>query len=118
MTSVKKLAGANLKIGDTSPALRLQLLRDDDQPKHLSGSNVFIRLKHSNDNSLTLSDVDVSIVNESNGIVEYEWSDTDIDTVGTYDGEIMVENQETNVTETFPNRGTFVVRVQNRLGDT
>jgi len=56
----------------------------------------------------------MTIVDASGGIVKYDWSPSDTDTVGTYYVEFEVTKADNSV-ETFPNNGNAVVVITSSL---
>lgn len=124
MTRVRIIDGDRLKSGDTDPNLKVQLRQRNDNPRDLSNSRVTLRLAEVEDSDVVITDDtdgNLSITDATNGYIEYSWQPGDTDKVGTYVGEITVEEMDdfdtlTGDVETFPNRGRFSVRIQESLG--
>jgi len=114
MTDVNRLEGYLLKVDDTGPPLRVQLLRDDGEPKNLTGFTPTVSVSRSDSDTPTISDATMQIENESNGIVSYDWSSSDTNTGGTYIAEIVIDDGS-GTTMTFPNNDFFNVRIQEGL---
>lgn len=114
MTDVNIIQGNTLKIGDTSPNLRVQLLDDSGSPENLSGDTATIVVKRSDSDSPVVDGTaTVSSTNAERGIVEYDWSDGETDTAGVYDAEITITSG--TETATYPNDSFFRVDIMEDL---
>lgn len=117
MTRVNIKSGDTLKTGDTEPDLVVELYKDNGNPKDLSGSpTVEFALVESNESETVVDDDTdgrVSITDANNGEVMYQWTGGDTDKKGTYEGEFRVVDGAQN--ESFPNRGTFNVHIEEGL---
>jgi len=122
MSQVKRYNGYKLKTGDTGPDLRAQLIKDTGAPRDLSSvSDVVIVLEEANSpkeivNDDTSRNVTIGGDNGdgSNGYVEYAWQSSDTETARTLVGEVIVIPSASEQ-ETYPNRGTFEVYVEEGL---
>lgn len=56
-----------------------------------------------------------TVVDATNGIVEYQWSVTDTATAGTFFGEFQVTFADSNV-ESFPNDSNIEILVKAQIG--
>jgi hypothetical protein len=56
----------------------------------------------------------MTIVDDTNGVVQYDWQVGDTDTVGAYYVEFQVTYSDASV-ETFPNNGSKIVSVVREL---
>jgi len=117
MTRVNIKSGDTLKTDDTEPDLVVQLIKENDNPKDLSGSpTVNLYLAESNERTLVVDDDtsgNVSISDSASGEVSYSWQASDTSSPGTYEGEIEVD--ESGDVSTYPNRGTFSVHIEEGL---
>lgn len=102
----------SIRQNDTSPSLQA-LLRDADRnPIDLSGASVRFHMKVVG--GPVKVDQLMTIVDENNGVVQYDWVTGDTDTVGTYYVEFEVTYADSSV-ETFPNKGNLTVNVVKEL---
>lgn len=107
-TNAEILRPEHIKVGDTLPNLRVKLL-DGGDPFNLSGYTVTIRMKKAEADSASI-DSTASIVDESRGIVTYDWSSGDTDTSGTYIMEFIADDGTD--TMTFPNSGYTTMHIE------
>lgn len=111
-TSISILRGRTMKAGDTLPNLRLKLTEGGDA-FNLVDYSVSMRMKRAQGDSLTV-DGAATIEKQNRGIVTYDWSSPETDTAGTYEIEIVAEDNSGNVI-TFPNSGTEKLYIQEEL---
>lgn len=111
MTSVEFIKAQYMKAGDTLPNVRAKLYRDGD-PFNLDGYTVDMKMKKAEADSLTV-DTQIAVDDSSRGIVEYDWSNSDTDTVGTYEVEFVADDGTD--TMTFPNSGYANIYIQDGL---
>lgn len=108
-----------IKRNDTSPAIEIELLDDDDNPVDISGYNeVRFLMSLEGESALTVDDDtngNVTVTDASNGIVKYEWTSSDTSEKGYYEAEVEVEYSG-GKKETFPNTEYIDVEVQPDLG--
>lgn len=90
MTRIDILRGKRLKTGDTLPDLRAQLYTGGN-PINLSSYTVTMKMKRSDGDEL-LVDEQITVDDESRGIVTYSWDGADTNTNGTYLLEFVAEN--------------------------
>ncbi len=102
----------SIKQNDTSPSLQATLKDAALNPVDLTGATVMFHMK-SVDGTVKI-DQQMTITNESGGVVQYDWQSGDTDTVGTYYVEFEVTYADASV-ETFPNNGNKVVSVVKEL---
>lgn len=112
MTYVEKLRGATIKQGDTSPALRLKCYTEGDDPFNLTGYTATIKLRRS-DGDTNKVDATATIEQPENGVVVYEWTSTDTDTAGVFEGELVCTNGTEQIS--FPNKGLFDIHIEEGL---
>lgn len=111
MTDVTILRGGSIKVSDTKPALRVQLM-ENGSPFDLTKFDVDMSMKLAGDESLIV-DNSVSVEQATRGIVRYEWGSGETQTPGTYHIEFVAHNNEHEIT--FPNSGTGRVYIEERL---
>jgi uncharacterized protein YfaS (alpha-2-macroglobulin family) len=102
----------NIKQNDTSPSLQATLKDSALAPINLAGATVKLHMK-SLDGTIKV-DTSMTIVEELNGIIKYDWQTGDTDTVGTYNVEFQVTYSDASI-ETFPNNGNKVISVVREL---
>lgn len=94
----------HLKRGDRRPYLRATLQDADGVAINLAtASGVTLRMRLPGSETLKV-DEDATISDSANGVVEYQWASADVDTVGTYEAEFVVD-WGSGVVQTVPNRG-------------
>ena len=96
-----------IKKGDTSPSIQSTLKDASGTAVDIAGATVKIHMKALGSSVLKV-DQTMTIVNASGGIVKYDWTASDTDTVGTYYVEFEVTRADSSI-ETFPNNGNAVV---------
>ena len=94
------MADFTIKRNDTRPVIAAQLTQDGN-PYDLTGATVKFLMKLPASGSPKV-DASATIVNASNGDVEYAWIASDTDTEGEYDAEWEVTDGSGEVL-TFPN---------------
>lgn len=106
-----------IKRNDTSPALEFQLQDGSGSGVDISGYNNVRFLMVDGETSVIDDTVagNVSVPDAVNGIVKYEWSSSDTEKEGFYDGEFEVEYSDGTV-ETFPNEDYIIVQIKRDLG--
>ena len=102
-----------IKTNDTSPKLSVTLTDALGNAIGLAGCSVIFRMKAFGAISLKVYAA-ATVVDDVNGIVEYQWQSSDTDTAGTYYGEIVVTYGD-NTIETFPNNGYFTIIIKEDL---
>lgn len=90
----------SMKRGDTVPSMRRQLMGGDGVPVDVTGATVRFSMKDYRGVEITLAAC--VIIDPALGIVQYDWSDGDTDTVGKFCAEFKVTYDNGGV-ETFPN---------------
>jgi len=102
----------SIKQNDTSPSLQAILKDASQTPIDLTGATVMFHMK-SVDGTVKV-DQQMTITDDTGGVVQYDWQSGDTDTVGTYYVEFEVTYADASV-ETFPNNGNKVVTVVKEL---
>jgi hypothetical protein len=98
-----------IKENDTTPSLRASLLNGSGDPVDLIGTTVRFYMRLMGSNSTTI-DASASVINEANGIVQYDWVAGDTADVGSYQAEFEVTYSDGNI-ETFPNANYIGVEI-------
>lgn len=101
-----------IKRGDRLPTLRYTLNGADGLPMNLTGATVVFNMRLRSDSSLKVNRGAVTIVTPLSGLVDYAWSATDTNTVGTYDAEFEVTIA--GLAMSFPNDSNLVIEI---IGD-
>lgn len=102
-----------IKKGDTSPAIEATVTDQDGDPVDLTGATIYFRMQDISTHD-TLFDKEASIVDATEGMVEYNWQSGDTDTPGMYYAEFQIEFSQTNV-QTHPRAGYKIVEVSDSL---
>jgi len=102
-----------IKKGDTSPSIQSTLKDASGTAVDIAGATVKIHMKAVGSSVLKV-DQTMTIVNASGGIVKYDWTAPDTDTVGTYYVEFEVTYFD-NTIETFPNNQNLTISVVREL---
>jgi hypothetical protein len=103
-----------IKQGDTAPALRVTLQRSNGNPVDLSTvDSVEFSLEDGDNEQIIQDDLSgaVSIINASEGLLQYSWEPGDTDTIGQKRAEFTLEFQSGEI-ETFPNSGFIIISIQ------
>lgn len=90
----------SMKRGDTVPSMRRQLMGGDGVPVDVTGADVVFNMKDYR--GVEVSRAPAVIVDALQGIVQYNWSETDTLSVGKFCAEFEVTYDNGGV-ETFPN---------------
>lgn len=114
MTDVQILRGETMKVGDTEPSLRLQVLNALGNPYDLRDYTPTIRIRSTTDSDLTV-DTTITVESGKRGIVSYDWSVGDTDTTGVYLVEVEAEHDTSGDTITFPSDGYERVYIEEKL---
>ena len=101
-----------IKQNDTSPSILAELKDANNTPVNLTAATAKIFVK-SVDGTLKI-DESVDIINDTLGVVRYDWQTGDTDTVGTYSVEFQVTYTDGAI-ETFPNTGSIALVVTKEL---
>ena len=100
------MATFKIKQGDRRPYLEAQLVTRDEAgevegPQDLTGATVVFTMKNKTDGSILIDEAPVTVVDSTEGMVQYEWEPGDTDLPGKYIGEF--EATFTDEPITFPN---------------
>lgn len=129
-TNVEIEEGDVLKEEDTAPNLRATLVEQESNaqitlsvsgasaspadPVDLTGSDVVLNVA-SSDGTLVIDSQPVTLEDEANGIVVYDWQSGDLTDPDTYDAEFE-ETRDDGKVITYPNTGYFTIDVNEQLG--
>jgi hypothetical protein len=108
------VADAYVKRNDTQPVLERTLLDVDDAPVNLTGATVKFIMRKPGASTAKVSAA-ATVVTPLAGEVSYQWTGTDTDTAGTYNGEFEVTFSG-GAKQTFPNDGHLKIEVVEDLG--
>jgi len=97
-----------VKQNDTSPSIRATLKDGDNNAIDLTDADVRFHMRTIG-GTTAKTDAAASIVSPAtNGVVQYDWTLSDTDTVGTYQAEFEV-TYSGGAIETFPNNGYIAI---------
>lgn len=98
-----------IKEDDTAPTLQATLKNPDGSAVDLSASSVDIRVAGARGGPNVVNE-DVTVAEPSEGVIQYTFSDDDLDDSGRYRVEFEVTYGTGNV-ETYPNKGYHTLLV-------
>jgi hypothetical protein len=99
-----------LKRHDTLPALRVVISDDAGYPLDLtSATGVTFSMRLSGATTLTISSAAAVIEDAENGVVAYYWQAADVDTAGSYVGELEITTPEGK--QSFPSASEPPLRI-------
>lgn len=98
-----------VKRGDTRPYLQVQILNPDGSPYDLTGHVVTFRMGLPGQ-ARKVDGGNVTIVQATAGIVEERWQAGDLDTIGEYRAEFVIDGNDT-----YPKDGYVIVKVEERV---
>lgn len=104
----------SLKSGDTSPALKYQCQNENGVPVDITRANqVKFLMENSGNEKVIDEDTSgpVSVVDSSQGIVQYDWREIDTAQAGSFRAEFEIEYSD-GEKETFPNGDGQYIRVK------
>lgn len=102
----------NIKQNDTSPSLQAILKDASGTAISLTGASVRFHMK-ALDGTVKV-DAAMTVTDNLNGVVQYDWQTGDTDTVGSYSVEFEVTYLD-NTIETFPNNQNLTISVVREL---
>jgi hypothetical protein len=98
-----------IKQNDTSPALQVTLKDGNGDVVNLTGCSVRFHMRKIGATSTKVDDA-ATISDPTGGIVYYNWSASDTDTVGSFEAEFEVTFIGGEI-ESFPNNKQFIVEI-------
>lgn len=113
MTEVNILRSGSIKVGDTLPDLRVQLIEAGD-PINLTDYDVSMRMRRTTGDELVVDD-SITVDDASRGIVTHSWSADETDESGTYLAEFVADDGSGS-TITFPNDSYTKLYIEDTLG--
>jgi hypothetical protein len=99
----------NIKKNDTSPSMLATLQDANGAAINVTGASVRFHLRAIGSQVVKVDEA-ATIVTPLEGIVRYDWSASDTDTVGSYQAEFEVTYADASI-ETFPNDGYIRVEI-------
>jgi Rib/alpha/Esp surface antigen-like repeat protein len=99
----------HIKQNDTVPSIRAELQNGSGDAVDLINATVRFHMRAIGSTTATI-DADASVVNEPQGIVQYDWVAEDTATIGSYQAEFEVTYPDGTI-ETFPNDGYIRVKI-------
>ena len=102
----------NIKQNDTSPSLQAILKDASGTAISLTGASVRFHMK-ALDGTVKV-DAAMTVTDNLNGVVQYDWQIGDTDTVGSYSVEFEVTYSDSTI-ETFPNNQNLTISVVREL---
>ena len=102
----------NIKQNDTSPSLQATLKDASGTAIILTGASVRFHMK-ALDGTVKV-DAAMTVTDNLNGVVQYDWQAGDTDTVGSYSVEFEVTYSDSTI-ETFPNNQNLTISVVREL---
>jgi len=109
-----------MKKGDTLPIRDLELQEEDSNgnrvPIDLTGSSIEFFVYDNNNDELLIDGSSVTITDSANGLVEYEWKESDTQEVGFHKGEFVITYADGELT--VPNDDFIPVKISEDINDT
>jgi len=103
------MSNFSIKENDTLPALRAVLKDSAGDPVDLTDATVMFHMRNTSNSNVKVDSAAV-IIDATGGVVDYQWSAQDTDSVGQYEIEFEVTFSGGGI-QTFPNNsyGTVVI---------
>ena len=99
----------NIKQNDTVPSIRATLQNGSGDPVDLIDATVRFHMRAIGSTTVKVDGV-VNIINESLGLVQYNWIAADTDSIGSYQAEFEVTYPDGTI-ETFPNNAYVRIEI-------
>lgn len=104
-----------IKKGDTADSYKGNC-QDRDGTVNISGySSVKFYMRDANNGTKIVDGKDMTVINETEGLVEYEFDASEVDTAGVYEAEVVVNFQDGD--ETFPSNGFKSIKIEEDIED-
>ena len=108
-----------LKKGDTLPIRELELQEEDSNGDRvqvdLTGGSVDFDVYDPTEDKMIIDGSSVTVTDAGNGLIEYEWKDSDVQEEGSYEGEFVVTYADGE--RTFPGEGFLPVKIADDIQD-
>lgn len=98
-----------IKQNDTRPILSATLVNSDGSAPDLTGSTVVFKMRKYGESS-TKVDAAAAVTGATTGVVQYTWSASNTDTVGSYEAEFQVTFSGGGI-QTYPNNRYIDVEI-------
>ena len=98
-----------IKQNDTSPSMLATLQDANGNAIDLTSASVRFHMRAVGGNQVVVDEA-ATLVTAASGIVRYDWSAADTDTIGSYQAEFEVTYADASI-ETFPNDGYIRVEI-------
>lgn len=98
-----------MKQNDTSPSMLAELKDGENAVVDLDGATVRFHMRQIGNAAIVVDQAAV-IVTAASGLVRYDWSASDTDTIGSYQAEFEVTYSDLSI-ETFPNNAYIRVEI-------
>lgn len=98
-----------IKQNDTVPSIRATLQNGSGNPVDLIDATVRFHMRAIGASAVKVDGV-VNIINESLGLVQYNWIGADTDSIGSYQAEFEVTYPDGTI-ETFPNNAYVRIEI-------
>lgn len=98
-----------VKRGDTQPSLQVQILNPDGTPRNCTGHVVTFRMGQAGQ-ARKVDTAATTTVNAVQGIYQYDWGANDLNTLGDFRAEFVVDGNDT-----YPKDGYIIVSVEERV---
>lgn len=98
-----------IKQNDTSPSLQATLKDGADNAVDLTGATVRFHMRQLGTQTVKVDD-DATVSDADNGVVYYQWSASDTDTIGSFEAEFEVTFSGGEI-ESFPNNRFIQVEI-------
>lgn len=99
-----------VKQNDTAPSIRATLKDGDDAVIDLTDATVRFHMRTIGGTTAKIDSAASIVIPATNGIVQYDWTAADTDTIGSFQAEFEVTYSSGRI-ETFPNSGYIRVEI-------
>jgi len=105
----------HVKEDNTRPYLRVTLKDQDEVVINLTTANAVLFSMEPRDGTIKVNRAACTIVDATNGIVEYRWAAVDTDTPAIYFGEFIVDWDGAGDEITVPNDSYTIIKVKEKV---
>lgn len=99
-----------VKQNDTAPSLRATLKDGNNTVINLTGASVRFHMRAIGGTTTKVNSAATVVSPATSGIVQYNWTASDTDAVGSYQAEFAVTYSDSSI-ETFPNNGYIRIEI-------